>query len=82
MSQAIGERSTEIQALNHLGDVSLATGDRGQARRPLALASMPGKPYEQARAHDGLARAYHTAADHEQARHHWPLCAGDGRPRG
>jgi hypothetical protein len=37
----------------------------------LGLAKENGEKPEQARAHDGLARAYHAHGDPDRARHHW-----------
>jgi hypothetical protein len=62
-------------ALNGLGDVLSQTGGTDEARAhhatALRLASEAGWPLEQARAHDGLARACHADGDSLQARHHW-----------
>jgi hypothetical protein len=53
----------------------LATGRPGRARSQhaaaLALASRIGETYEQARAHNGLARVHHAGDDRGQACHHW-----------
>ena len=37
----------------------------------LTLATQTGERYEQARAHDGLARTHHASGELDQARHHW-----------
>jgi hypothetical protein len=53
----------------------LATGRPADARAQhgaaLKLAGQIGEVYEQARAHDGLARAYHAVGNSVRARHHW-----------
>jgi hypothetical protein len=53
----------------------LGTGQPGRARAEhataLGLASEIDDKSEQARAHNGLAHAYHAVADTGQARHHW-----------
>jgi Tfp pilus assembly protein PilF len=35
------------------------------------MASQTGDRYQQARAHNGLARTWRATGDHDQARHHW-----------
>jgi hypothetical protein len=47
---------------------SEASGGRAPGR-----ASQIDNPYEQARAHDGLGRAYHAAGDLGKAREHWQV---------
>ena len=37
----------------------------------LSVTTQNGEKYEQARAHNGLAHAYHAAGDPGQARRHW-----------
>jgi hypothetical protein len=63
-----------VTALNGLGETLLADGHR-DAREPhataLDLAGQTDNGYEQARAHHGLARAYQSAGQPGQARHHW-----------
>jgi tetratricopeptide (TPR) repeat protein len=53
----------------------LATSQPDHARTEftaaLGLASQIGDKHEQARAHDGLGRACHSAGDSGQARRHW-----------
>ena len=55
----IGDRASEAEALNDLGQVLLAAGDPSEARaqhgQALELAEEIGDRYEQARAHDGIA---------------------------
>src|SRR5208282_3336674 len=64
-------------AHNGAGAVLLAVGQPGQARAQhhaaLVLASRIGEKYEQARAHDGLARTYRATGGHVRARRHWEL---------
>ena len=52
-----------------------ASAPTGQARAQhhdaLTLARQTGARYEQARAHDGLARAYQATGDCSHARRHW-----------
>ncbi len=70
----IGERSGEIQTLIGLGEVDLADGCLSAAldkyASALALAGQIKERYEQARAHDGMARAYDSGGDHDHAREH------------
>ncbi|HEX3920863.1 MAG TPA: tetratricopeptide repeat protein [Streptosporangiaceae bacterium] len=65
----------EAGTLNGLGDVFFRSGEPDKARThhatALRLASEIGSPLEQARAHSGLARAYHADGDSHRARHHW-----------
>jgi tetratricopeptide (TPR) repeat protein/transcriptional regulator with XRE-family HTH domain len=67
LSREAGARSSETDALHLLGEVSLATGDHRQAcihhADALALASQAGDTQLQARARDGLARAYEAEGD-------------------
>jgi hypothetical protein len=55
--------------------LSLATGQAARAvaryTAALGLASRIGDQYEQARAHDGLARGHHAVGEADQARRHW-----------
>jgi tetratricopeptide (TPR) repeat protein len=71
----IGYQSGEVTALNSLGEAFLATGRSADARTQYAAAldgaAQNGEQYEQARAHNGLAHAYHAAGDLGQARRHW-----------
>jgi hypothetical protein len=39
--------------------------------RPLELATGPGQPADQARAHDVLAYTHHALHQEDRARHHW-----------
>jgi tetratricopeptide (TPR) repeat protein len=75
MCREISYQSGEVTALSALGEVSLATGRSSEAcaqyAAALSGAARNGEKYEQARAHDGLARAYHVAGELGQARHHW-----------
>ena len=77
MFRDIGGRTNETDALNCLGEVLTALGQPGQAgaqhRQALTLASEASDRYQQARAHDGLARAYHAAGDTRAARYHWEI---------
>jgi len=43
----------------------------GPGTATLSLASQIGHPYEQARAHGGLAVSYQGVGEHSQARRHW-----------
>jgi len=65
----------EAEALNGLGEIQLAVGQPGKARAQhaaaLELAGQVGDPYQQARAHAGLASACHANGDLDQARRHW-----------
>lgn len=58
-----------------LGRVHHDTGDVAAAvthhRQALELATDLRQPADQARAHDGLAHAYHTLRQHKLARQHW-----------
>jgi tetratricopeptide (TPR) repeat protein len=73
--RATGDRSSEAEALNNLGEILLTAGhpDEAQAHQTTALdlASQTYDKYEQARAHHGLARSYHATGDLGQARQHW-----------
>ena len=42
----------------------------------LTLAVQIGERYEEARAHDGLARTYHPLDEYDQACHHWQQSLG------
>jgi tetratricopeptide (TPR) repeat protein len=70
-----GDKSGEADALNGLGELSLAESQPDNARGwhtcALALADHIGEKYEQARAHDGLAAAHCAAGDLGQSREHW-----------
>lgn len=69
--RTLGNTADEAAALNGLaeaaGDPAVAIEEHTAA---LALADAARNRPEQARAHDGLARAYLVLADHEQARAH------------
>jgi tetratricopeptide (TPR) repeat protein len=73
-SREIGARSVEIEVLNARGELALATGRTAGAitsyRAAHGLAVSFDEQYEQARAHDGLARSYRAAGDGSLARHH------------
>jgi tetratricopeptide (TPR) repeat protein len=64
--RGIADRSIEAEALNSLGEALCAHHNDA-----LSLACQTGVRYEQARAHDGLASAYHATGGHGQARRHW-----------
>jgi tetratricopeptide (TPR) repeat protein len=70
-----GDRSSEAETLNSLGEILLAAGRPGDAQAQqtmaLGLASQIDNSYEQARAHDGLGHAHHAADDLGKAREHW-----------
>ena len=71
-----GSRPREIKALNRLGAALLADGQPADALTQhtyaLNLAGQAGsRSTDVARAHDGLAHAYHAAGDPDRARHHW-----------
>jgi DNA-binding SARP family transcriptional activator/tetratricopeptide (TPR) repeat protein len=70
-----GDRSGEAEARNSLGKLFLRTGqaDQGRAQHTaaLALATQIGSKYQQAGAHEGLARALHACGDPGRARYHW-----------
>lgn len=57
--------------LERLRTQALEGKARAHHAAALRLASEVGEPREQARSHDGLARAYHADADLPLARHHW-----------
>jgi DNA-binding SARP family transcriptional activator/tetratricopeptide (TPR) repeat protein len=83
----IGYQSREVAALNGLGEVALATGQIADACAQYAAAlegAARSEKYQQARAHNGLARAHHAAGDLGPARHHWnqalALCISLGAP--
>src|ERR1700750_392306 len=63
----IGDRATEAETLNDLGQVLQTTGDvagaRAQHGEALTLAREIGYRYEQARAHEGLAATYPDGDD-------------------
>ena len=73
--QETGGRSGQADALNSLGEALLTAGQPSlaAARHATArdIASDIGDTYQQARAHDGLARAHHALASTGQARDHW-----------
>jgi DNA-binding SARP family transcriptional activator/uncharacterized protein HemY len=75
LCQEIGDQSGEADALNSLGEALLAAGQLSSACTRLTtacdIASDVGDKYQQARAHDGLARAHHGLARPGQARDHW-----------
>jgi DNA-binding SARP family transcriptional activator len=74
MCRAIGYQSREVAALNGLGEVSLATGQFADACAQYAAAlkgAARSEKYQQACAHNGLARACHAAGHLSRARHHW-----------
>ncbi len=80
--------SAESKALVGLGEALLASGQPGAARSKHAAAlalSQRTEKYEQARAHDGLARACYAAGHHDEARQHWELAldlyAGTASPK-
>jgi len=62
-------------ALIGIGEVLLRTGRPSQARAQLTtaldLATQTGDRYQQARAHDILARTYHATNEADEARRHW-----------
>jgi tetratricopeptide (TPR) repeat protein len=76
IAREIGDDHLAAESLNRLGDALLAGPRAGQAlrayRRALAKASHTGNRYQQARAHDGIARASAAgeAAGGETARPH------------
>jgi tetratricopeptide (TPR) repeat protein len=59
------------QAAGHFERALVLFREIGEHQAALALASRIGERYEQARAHDGLARSYRATGDHGRARHHW-----------
>ncbi|MBE1488377.1 AfsR/SARP family transcriptional regulator [Plantactinospora soyae] len=70
----VGERAGEASSTNSLGELLYRLGQPVRARSEhstaLTLASEIGDPYEQARAHAGLARAYRATGDLEGAATH------------
>jgi tetratricopeptide (TPR) repeat protein len=70
----LGNPSGEAKALNSFGDTLLAAGSpdlaRAQHRAAVSPAEQADDRYEQARAHDGMARTF-AATDPDQARWHW-----------
>jgi tetratricopeptide (TPR) repeat protein/transcriptional regulator with XRE-family HTH domain len=70
----LGDQTGEAEVLNSLGELSLATArpTDALARHTSALdLAEPGDKAEAARAHEGLANAYHARNDPAHARHHW-----------
>lgn len=74
MCREVGDRAGEAGALNGLGETLLATDRPGHARiqhtTALRLATQIGDPYQQARAHGGLAHAHQAVRDFGPARRH------------
>jgi tetratricopeptide (TPR) repeat protein len=70
----IGHQIGEAQALNGIGGALHAMGHPEQAcnqhQAALAIASRSGDFYEQARAHEALARSHAATGDNRQARLH------------
>jgi DNA-binding SARP family transcriptional activator len=70
----IGSRYIEAQILNDLGATSAIAGhpdwSADHHRQALALATSTRNPYEQARAHDGIANAL-CCSDPDRAQRHW-----------
>jgi len=73
LAATIGERESEAEALNSLGETLFARGDpagaQGRHQAALTISQESGSPHEQARAHLGLARV-HAADDPDTARAH------------
>jgi tetratricopeptide (TPR) repeat protein len=71
----ISDRSGEADGLNSLGEALLAVGQVSHARThhmaARDIAGDVGDSYQQARAYDGLARAHHAEARHDEARDNW-----------
>ncbi|HUD37586.1 MAG TPA: BTAD domain-containing putative transcriptional regulator [Streptosporangiaceae bacterium] len=71
----LGDRNGEAGALNSLGEALAGAGLTAQSRAKheaaLELADRSGHKYEQARAHDGLARGYQADGDTARAHRHW-----------
>jgi len=69
------EAASSAAALSLLGEALLVVGQPSRARTrhttACDIASDIGDKYQQARAHDGLARAHHALARPGQARDHW-----------
>ncbi|RZQ60099.1 AfsR/SARP family transcriptional regulator [Amycolatopsis suaedae] len=74
MAHLNGDVGLEVEGANFLGLTVRASGDPEGAvqhhRRALRLATEVHFRYEQARAHDGLARAFHELGRHTEAREH------------
>ncbi|WUH98351.1 tetratricopeptide repeat protein [Spirillospora sp. NBC_00431] len=72
LARATANRPLENETLNRLGETAHRTGDPARAHHQEALdiATEIGDRYEQARAHDGLARAHHDLGHHREAREH------------
>ncbi|MEJ3657936.1 tetratricopeptide repeat protein [Actinomycetes bacterium KLBMP 9759] len=77
-ARAIGSRNFQFEALLALGRLQLESGSalgahaaRAALENALALALGLGQAAEQARAHDGLARAAETLGEYERAHRHW-----------
>ena len=70
-----GDLSSQASTFNALGELLLATKCFAESRTRyvagLDAATRAGEEYEKARAHDGLARAYHASDDPGRARRHW-----------
>jgi tetratricopeptide (TPR) repeat protein/DNA-binding XRE family transcriptional regulator len=71
----VRNRRDETQALNDIGSVLCDTGSPTAAiahhREALRYAQELDDHFEQARAHDGIARAHHQLGDDDLARTHW-----------
>jgi tetratricopeptide (TPR) repeat protein len=74
LMRTVGDLAGECQILNDLGISLCELGETAEARdlhrTALRLAEGVGNPYQQARAHDGMAAAWQSA-DPAQAREHW-----------
>jgi DNA-binding SARP family transcriptional activator/tetratricopeptide (TPR) repeat protein len=79
LAQEVGAIDAECSIRNGLGGVFRGTGDiaRGLAehQQALALTRSTDNPYQRARAHHGIARVRHDAAEHDAARSHWTQAA-------
>jgi tetratricopeptide (TPR) repeat protein len=77
LHRRIGDRASEAEALNDLGQVLHAAGDAAEARtqhdRALALAREIGDRYEQARAHEGIAATFAGGDGPDDGRAHREL---------
>jgi tetratricopeptide (TPR) repeat protein len=88
LCREIGDRYSEVTALNGLGEVLEAMSMPADALKhhaaALRLATQIGNTYGQAQAHNGLACGYRASGDSGQARSHWQqallLYGGLGAP--
>ncbi|KAA2254426.1 tetratricopeptide repeat protein [Solihabitans fulvus] len=75
-ARAAGDRDGQSELLNDYGEACRAAGRRHAGRlhhqHALSLAERTDNPYQQARAHDGIAATLHVC-DPEAARRHWRL---------